>query len=45
MFYTHSRADEITKVLSIYFETKNINPAYKLLSLIKADIKILEMIK
>lgn len=45
MFYTHSRADEITNVLKIYFETKNINPAYKLLSLVKADIKILNMIK
>lgn len=45
MFYTHSRADEITNVLKIYFETKNINPAYKLLSLVKADIKILDMIK
>jgi len=45
MFYTHARADEIVKVLNIYFNTKDIDPAYKLLSLVKADIKILEMIK
>ena len=45
MFYTHARADEIIKVLGIYFSTKNIDPAYKLLSLIKADIKTLDLIK
>lgn len=45
MFLKHARADEITKVLSIYFDTYNIEPAYKLLSLIKADIKVLQMIK
>lgn len=45
MFYTHARADEIVKVLGIYFKTKNIDPAYKLLSLVKADIKILDMLR
>lgn len=45
MFLKHARADEITKVLGIYFNTYNLEPAYKLLSLIKADIKVLEMIK
>ena len=45
MFYDHARANEITKVLKIYFDTYNIEPAKKLLSLFKADIKVLEMIK
>lgn len=45
MFLKHARADEITKVLDIYFNTYNIEPAYKLLALIKADIKVLEMVK
>lgn len=45
MFYTHARAEEIIKVLEIYFNTKNITPAYKLLTLFKADIKALDMIK
>lgn len=45
MFLKHSRADEIAKVLTIYLNTYNIEPAYKLLSLYKADIKVLEMIK
>ena len=45
MFLRAARADEITEVLRIYFKTFNIEPAYKLLSLIKADIKCLESIK
>lgn len=42
MFLKHVRATEITQVLDIYFKTFNINPALKLLNLIKADIKVLE---
>jgi hypothetical protein len=45
MFYEHARANEIVKVLDIYFKTYNINPAFKLLELTKADIKCLEMLK
>ena len=45
MFLKHARADEITKVLSIYFDTFNIEPAYKLLKLYKADCKVIEMVK
>lgn len=45
MFLKHARADEISKVLSIYFETYNIEPAYELLKLIKADCKVLQMVK
>lgn len=45
MFLKHARADEITKVLDIYFKTYNLEPAYKLLTLFKADCKVIEMIK
>ena len=45
MFYKHARADEILKVLNIYFNTYNIEPAYKLLTLVKTDIKCLDLIK
>ena len=45
MFLKHARADEIIKVLDIYFNNYNLDPAYKLLALYKADIKVLEMIK
>lgn len=42
MFYEHSRCNEILKVLNIYFKSFNLEPALKLLALIKADIKALE---
>jgi len=45
MFLKHARADEITKVLDIYFKTYNLEPAYKLLTLFKADCKVIEMVK
>ena len=45
MFLKHVRADEITKVLDIYFKTFNIEPAFKLLKLIKADVKVIQMLK
>ena len=45
MFYQHIRADEILQVLNIYFRTYNLEPAIKLIQLIKADLKSLEMIK
>lgn len=45
MFLKHARADEIIKVLDIYLNNYNLDPAYKLLALYKADIKVLEMIK
>lgn len=44
MFYKHARADEITRVLEIYFKTYDILPARELLSLIRADIYALEVI-
>ena len=45
MFYQHSRANEITKVLHNYFKTGDMVPCVKLLRLIKSDIKALESIK
>ena len=44
LFYKHSRADEIVKVLNIYLKDYDIQPAYKLLTLIKADLITGELI-
>lgn len=44
MFYKHARADEINKVLDIYFNTFNIEPAQKLLTLIKSDLIVSEYV-
>lgn len=45
MFLRHSRADEITKVLSLYFQTYDLTRCIKLLQLVKADLKVLESVK
>jgi len=45
LFYKHSRADEIVKVLQLYFSKYDLEPARQLLSLFKADIKVMEMTK
>ena len=42
MFYNHSRADEITKVLNNYFKTFDLTNCLKLMKVIKADIKVCE---
>lgn len=42
MFLRHSRASEISKVLSNYYATYDLKPCIKLLHLIKADIKCLQ---
>lgn len=44
LFYRHARADEIVKVLDIYFTNYDIIPAQKLLTLIKADLVVSEFI-
>lgn len=44
LFYSHTRADEITKVLNNYYTTYDISSCVKLLKLIKADLKALEEI-
>lgn len=45
MFLRHSRADEITKVLSAYFIDFDLTRCIKLVKLMKIDIKALEAIK
>ncbi len=42
MFYQHSRAEEITKVLNNYFKTFDLTNCIKLMKIIKADIKVCE---
>lgn len=44
MFLRHARADEISYVLYNYFKTSDIISCTKLLTLIKADIKVLHYI-
>ena len=44
LFIKHARANEISKVLEIYTETFDLDPAYKLLTLFKADIMALEIV-
>ena len=45
MFLRHSRAEEITKVLSNYFTHFDLTNCVKLIKLFKIDIKALESIK
>lgn len=45
MFLRHARADEITKVLSLYFNNYDLTNCIKLLRMFKIDIKALESIK
>ena len=45
MFLRHSRADEISKVLTGYFRDFDLTNCVKLIKLIKVDIKALESIK
>ena len=44
LFLKHSRADELCKVILIYLSQYDIQPAVKLLQLIKADLKTLQEI-
>lgn len=42
MFLKHSRGEEITRVLNNYYKTYDLRPCFKLLKLIKADLKVFE---
>ena len=44
MFLRHARAEEISKVLTLYFQNYDLTNCVKLLRLIKADIMAFEMI-
>ena len=45
MFLRHSRAQEITKILSNYFQTYDLTNCIRLMRIIKADLKALESIR
>lgn len=45
MFLRHARANDICKVLGLYFTNYDLTNCLKLLRIIKADIKALESIK
>ena len=45
MFLRHARAEDITKILNIYFNTYDLTNCIKLLRIIKADLKAFESIK
>ena len=45
MFLKHSRGEEITRVLNNYYKTYDLIPCFKLLKLIKADLKAFENLR
>ena len=45
MFLSHSRAEEITRVLNNYYRTYDLKPALTLRDLIRSDLKVFESIK
>ena len=45
MFFSHSRAEEISRVLNNYYRTYDLKPIYAILSIIRSDIKAFETIK
>lgn len=45
LFLSHSRAEEITRVLNNYYNTYDLKPALLLRDLIRSDLKVFESIK
>ena len=45
LFLKHSRAEEITRVLNNYYKTYDLIPCFKILKLIKSDLKVFEGIR
>ena len=45
MFLKHARANDISKILTVYFTNYDLTNCLKLMRIIKADIKALESIK
>ncbi len=45
MFLSHSRAEEITRVLNNYYKTYDLKPVMTLKDLIRSDLKVFESIK
>lgn len=45
MFLSHSRAEEITRVLNNYYRTYDLIPVMTLRNLVRSDLKVFESIK
>lgn len=45
MFLSHSRAEEITRVLNNYYRTYDLKPVMLLRDLVRSDLKVFESIK
>ena len=45
MFLSHSRAEEITRVLNNYYRTYDLVPVMTLRNLVRSDLKVFESIK
>lgn len=45
LFLSHSRAEEITRVLNNYYKTYDLKPVLLLRDLIRSDLKVFESIK
>ena len=45
MFLSHSRGEEITRVLNNYYVTYDLEPCVKLLELVRSDCKVFQSIK
>jgi hypothetical protein len=45
LFLSHSRAEEITRVLNNYYKTYDLKPVLFLRNLIRSDLKVFESIK
>lgn len=45
MFLSHSRGEEITRVLNNYYTTYDLEPCVKLLELVRSDCKVFQSIK
>ena len=45
LFLSHSRAEEITRVLNNYYKTYDLKPVLTLRDLIRSDLKVFESIK
>ena len=45
LFFKHARAEEVTRVLNLFYKNHDVTSAIKLLRLIKADLKCFEQIR
>lgn len=45
LFFKHARAEEVTRVLNLFYKNHDVTSAIKLLRLLKADLKCFEQIR